>query len=259
MKHPTRLALLAIAAATTAFARFDPSSDPNSDLALTAKFRRYDAAGGTWIETSRARPGEELQLWLYARTDYYTGAAQVGFAFDKGFFAFGNHAEGESLESLATVNADYLDGAAGLQSYQPDWWPSGDRRLKRAIQRGVITQDDTNRCGFVSGAVGYSNSSRNAIYEDDDADTDWLVKFTGITVRTNDYVRTAGRIGEVTFPEGLLTCESANGLFSFPKGPDEVGYPHDPDDLIVSGNGWNADCSSTPARWGSPPKTDCIC
>ncbi|MBQ6268279.1 MAG: InlB B-repeat-containing protein [Clostridia bacterium] len=240
------VALLLGTVSVAASAEFNYANDDGNSLTLTLKFFRKDAESGEWIETTRAKPGEELQMYLYAATDYYTGLIDVGFAFDKSYFALDDHSAGDSVSDISTFNASYMGDALQIEDYQPTWWPETSGTIRRGLRVEKITQDEADKNGFISGSLMQTAGTRNQML----TDSEWLLRFDEIKVLDNDYVKTPGQEGVAYVPEKFAIttgADSSGGVYSFPKGPDEAGVEHSAASLKVSGDGWNVNTTSNPA------------
>ena len=224
-------------------ADFDYANEDGNSLTLTLKFFRQDPDSGEWIETTRAKPGEELQMFYYAATDYYTGLLDIGFAFDKSYFAIDSKNPGDAVNDIATYNSSFMGDALQIEDYQPMYWAENSGAIRRGLRDEKITQDEADKNGFIGGSLMQTAGTRNQML----TDTEWMIRFDQIKVLDNDYVKTPGQEGVAYVPEKFAITPGGTGLYSFPKGPDEAGAEHVAGDLHVSGNGWTVNTTSNPA------------
>ena len=105
------LALLMIFSSVSVMAFADDSTVNGTTVTFATKF--FKQVDGSWVETTRAKPGETVKARVYLGTDYFSNSSDLLFFYDKGFFT---HSYGEYNElevnreegSFAKVN-----GASG--------------------------------------------------------------------------------------------------------------------------------------------------
>ena len=87
------LALLMIFSSVSVMAFADDSTVNGTTVPFATKF--FKQVDGSWVETTRAKPGETVKARVYLGTDYFSNSSDLLFFYDKGFFT---HSYGEYNE-----------------------------------------------------------------------------------------------------------------------------------------------------------------
>ena len=81
----------------------------DDDISFTVKFFREDPENpGSWIETTKAAPGESVKARVYVETGYYTVGGDACFIFSRDYFDLPGFEDNVMRE--ATVNENYGGG-----------------------------------------------------------------------------------------------------------------------------------------------------
>ena len=78
------LALLMIFSSVSVMAFADDSTVNGTTVTFATKF--FKQVDGSWVETTRAKPGETVKARVYLGTDYFSNSSDLLFFYDKGFF-----------------------------------------------------------------------------------------------------------------------------------------------------------------------------
>ena len=104
------LALLMIFSSVSVMAFADDPTVNGTTVTFATKF--FKQVDGSWVETTRAKPGETVKARVYLGTDYFSNSSDLLFFYDKDFFTH-SYAARNTLEvngeegSFAKVNGAY--------------------------------------------------------------------------------------------------------------------------------------------------------
>lgn len=91
---------------------FDATVDGGFDIGFTVVMFRKDSAGN-WIQTTKAKPGEELKAVLFVDTDYYSNASTLAFAWNKDYISSNLEYSINSFDKVK-LNGDYASEVVSL-------------------------------------------------------------------------------------------------------------------------------------------------
>lgn len=204
---------------------FDPAVDGGFDLGFTVVMFRKDGSGN-WIQTTKAKPGEELKAVLYIGSDFDGNSSTLSLVWDKEYMS-SKYAYKDNVSGKVKVNGNYIvENGVNIASLYSDNVRIYDEELK------------TSRCTFLE---NYGYAERGYFNTHDimlmtllvrekenmkwDKDT-WAVEWE-FTVNDNAYVRNSANQGEVKVPiefactpeRAPISAETQYDFFlDFPKG-----------------------------------------
>ena len=224
---------------TMASAAVDAAVEDSCTLDMAMKFFRLDAEG-TWVETTRAKPGEALLLRFYAATNFATNGFDLGFAFDRQFFI--NSLASGGIDAVFSVNPALPMLEDYMFTYVTEDAKASNAKLKRLVADGRLTQAALAANDYLIGSVEWSVDAVNTALP---ADT-WIFEMDSFSVADNDYVRTPEQTGVLEVPAALGLDASAglDGLYSFSKGEPGAAATEN----VLPGNGWTPSVTSAPAE-----------
>ena len=157
------LALLMIFSSVSVLASADDPTVNGTTVTFATKF--FKEVNGSWVETTRAKPGETVKARVYLGTDYFSNSSNLLFFYDKDFFTH-SYAARNILEvngedgSFAQVN-----GASGVFRTNAD--------LSSLAAKGYVDSDFLASHGAFAVMLNL-DVDNNVKYS---ADT-WLFEFT---------------------------------------------------------------------------------
>ncbi len=184
---------------------WDPAAD-GSDITFTVKFFREDPNNpGSWIETEKAAPGEELKARVYIKTGFATHGGDMCFLFDNQYFSVSDY-YAASLTAL-TVNSkyagpdgdDYDAGEYALEAKASYPWNGDDSKWRKDMDFIInnIEGDENffDTRDILSSNILYGSGVNNSPLVDDD----WLFEYK-IKVNDNTTTNTVDTQGEGKVP-----------------------------------------------------------
>ncbi len=227
---------------------------------LSLKIVMYRKDGDNWVETTRAKPGEELKARFFIGTDYYSQTSMIVIAWDNQFFSTA-YPKCTKFTSGITTNTSYVTGdnqtislssANGNMQYcapdasKPDNIEFKNHVFKFAEKYNYLPAGYVASHDFLATQVS-ANIQKNYKWNINE----WAIEWD-FTVNDNDYVRNSPELeGKIEVPEGIVPNvakyqEITMGpdedfLFDVPKG-EANGYASDV--LIMSE--YTASVTTTP-------------
>ena len=231
---------------SVAVSAFDPMVDDGLNLDFTVKFYRMERnedgfiidddgnvvgdendnlAPGTklkdinWVETTVAKPGEDVKARVFVGTDFYTYSASTALLFNSKYLHTPKYTDGSRIR--LTVNGDYMDGAVDLSAESAIWYSDetnyAPHRDNYLVTEGVIPSTYFDDYDIISNTLTIRNEDYNTTLLDGNQ---WIVEYE-LQVLDNELTRTVGENGDARVPKELaLTTTSPRPMFiNFPKGP----------------------------------------
>lgn len=202
---------------------FDATVDGGFDIGFTVVMFRKDSTGN-WIQTTKAKPGEELKAVLFVDTDYYSNASTLAFAWNKDYISSNLEYSINSFDKVK-LNGDYASEVVSLYTQNAKLY--SDEEKKNAfsfaedygyLEKGYLDLHDILSVSVQQG--GDTNFKWNG-------DT-WAIEIN-LTVNDNAFVRNSSNSGEVRVPDELaMSLDKANRmagtryrfLINVPKGEE---------------------------------------
>ncbi len=228
-----------------ASAAFDPTKDGGFNIEFTVKFFRMERnadgliidksgevvgdaednlASGVdpdddinWVETTTAKPGEEVKARVYIGTDFYTYSGNIALLFDSRFLdnpTFEDNGERQSL----TVNRDYMGGAVRFNADSAGWYSDETKFSQNLngslVKRGIIGEDYFNDYDIIANVLDIKSGKTSLLNADE-----WIVEYD-LTVYDNEYTRTIDNEGTARVPKELAATTSTGYpmFINMPKG-----------------------------------------
>lgn len=223
---------------------FDATVDGGFDIGFTVVMFRKDSAGN-WIQTTKAKPGEELKAVLFVDTDYYSNASTLAFAWNKDYIS-SNLEYGINSFDKVKLNGDYASGVVSLYTQNANLYSDVEKKNAFSfaedygyLEKGYLDLHDILSVSVQQG--GDTNFKWNG-------DT-WAIEIN-LTVNDNAFVRNSANSGEVRVPDELaMSLDKANRiagtryrfLINVPKG-EEGGRGAEATPMRM----FNANITSTP-------------
>lgn len=223
---------------------FDATVDGGFDIGFTVVMFRKDSTGN-WIQTTKAKPGEELKAVLFVDTDYYSNASTLAFAWNKDYIS-SNLEYGINSFDKVKLNGDYASGVVSLYTQNANLYSDVEKKNAFSfaedygyLEKGYLDLHDILSVSVQQG--GDTNFKWNG-------DT-WAIEIN-LTVNDNAFVRNSANSGEVRVPDELaMSLDKANRiagtryrfLINVPKG-EEGGRGAEATPMRM----FNANITSTP-------------
>lgn len=223
---------------------FDATVDGGFDIGFTVVMFRKDSAGN-WIQTTKAKPGEELKAVLFVDTDYYSNASTLAFAWNKDYISSNLEYSINSFDKVK-LNGDYASEVVSLYTQNAKLYSDVEKKNAFSfaedygyLEKGYLDLHDILSVSVQQG--GDTNFKWNG-------DT-WAIEIN-LTVNDNAFVRNSANSGEVRVPDELaMSLDKANRmagtryrfLINVPKG-DEGGKAAEATPMRM----FNANITSTP-------------
>mgnify|MGYP000629382979 FL=1 len=177
---------------------FDATVDGGFDIGFTVVMFRKDSAGN-WIQTTKAKPGEELKAVLYIGSDFYGSSANLPIVWDSEYMS-SKYEHGVNVSSKIKYNGDYIvengKNIASLYSINANIYDESlkAQRLTFLENYGVVERGYFNTHDFLYTLL-MVREKENLQWNKDT----WAVEFE-FTVNDNAYVRNSANYGEVPPP-----------------------------------------------------------
>ncbi len=223
---------------------FDATVDGGFDIGFTVVMFRKDSAGN-WIQTTKAKPGEELKAVLFVDTDYYSNASTLAFAWNKDYISSNLEYSINSFDKVK-LNGDYASEVVSLYTQNAKLYSDVEKKNAFSfaedygyLEKGYLDLHDILSVSVQQG--GDTNFKWNG-------DT-WAIEIN-LTVNDNAFVRNSANSGEVRVPDELaMSLDKANRmagtryrfLINVPKG-EEGGKAAEATPMRM----FNANITSTP-------------
>lgn len=202
------LMLLSVSAAgITAFA----ANSSVGTVSVGAKFFRYDAALGDWVETDRAKKGETVKTRVYVNTDYFTNSGQFLVFYEDEFFTDSY----ERSKIIETASSPYYQELCGMTA-QLAFHDKNSGAIDRFISNGVFDEEFSQTHTCVGIIYSFSFTSTNQKLSGDE----WLVEFE-LTVK-EDTALTEGSV--FTMPSAFQSPDREHSFSDIPYGEEGKGY-----------------------------------
>lgn len=202
---------------------FDATVDGGFDIGFTVVMFRKDSAGN-WIQTTKAKPGEELKAVLFVDTDYYSNASTLAFAWNKDYISSNLEYSINSFDKVK-LNGDYASEVVSLYTQNAKLYSDVEKKNAFSfaedygyLEKGYLDLHDILSVSVQQG--GDTNFKWNG-------DT-WAIEIN-LTVNDNAFVRNSANSGEVRVPDELaMSLDKANRmagtryrfLINVPKGEE---------------------------------------
>lgn len=223
---------------------FDATVDGGFDIGFTVVMFRKDSTGN-WIQTNKAKPGEELKAVLFVDTDYYSNASTLAFAWNKDYISSNLEYSINSFDKVK-LNGDYASEVVSLYTQNAKLYSDVEKKNAFSfaedygyLEKGYLDLHDILSVSVQQG--GDTNFKWNG-------DT-WAIEIN-LTVNDNAFVRNSANSGEVRVPDELaMSLDKANRmagtryrfLINVPKG-EEGGKAAEATPMRM----FNANITSTP-------------
>lgn len=229
---------------SVAASAFDPKVDGGFNLEFTVKFFRMernadgliidengnvvgdaddnlaagvDADDINWIETTTAKPGEEVKARVYIGTDYYTYSGNIALLFDSRFLDNPTFEDDGVRKSLET-NGSYMGGAVRFGADSAGWY-SDETKFSQNIngslvKRGIIGSDYFDDYDLIANVLDIKSGKTTLLTSDE-----WVVEYE-LTVYDNEYTRTVDTEGTARIPKELAASSTTGYpmFINMPKG-----------------------------------------
>ena len=202
---------------------FDATVDGGFDIGFTVVMFRKDSAGN-WIQTTKAKPGEELKAVLFVDTDYYSNASTLAFAWNKDYISSNLEYSINSFDKVK-LNGDYASEVVSLYTQNAKLYSDVEKKNAFSfaedygyLEKGYLDLHDILSVSVQQG--GDTNFKWNG-------DT-WAIEIN-LTVNDNAFVRNSANSGEVRVPDEIaMSLDKANRmagtryrfLINVPKGEE---------------------------------------
>lgn len=202
---------------------FDATVDGGFDIGFTVVMFRKDSAGN-WIQTTKAKPGEELKAVLFVDTDYYSNVSTLAFAWNKDYISSNLEYSINSFDKVK-LNGDYASGVVSLYTQNAKLYSDVEKKNAFSfaedygyLEKGYLDLHDILSVSVQQG--GDTNFKWNG-------DT-WAIEIN-LTVNDNEFVRNSANSGEVRVPDELaMSLDKENQiagtknrfLINVPKGEE---------------------------------------
>lgn len=202
---------------------FDATVDGGFDIGFTVVMFRKDSTGN-WIQTTKAKPGEELKAVLFVDTDYYSNVSTLAFAWNKDYISSNLEYSINSFDKVK-LNGDYASGVVSLYTQNAKLYSDVEKKNAFSfaedygyLEKGYLDLHDILSVSVQQG--GDTNFKWNG-------DT-WAIEIN-LTVNDNEFVRNSANSGEVRVPDELaMSLDKENQiagtknrfLINVPKGEE---------------------------------------
>lgn len=202
---------------------FDATVDGGFDIGFTVVMFRKDSTGN-WIQTTKAKPGEELKAVLFVDTDYYSNVSTLAFAWNKDYISSNLEYSINSFDKVK-LNGDYASGVVSLYTQNAKLYSDVEKKNAFSfaedygyLEKGYLDLHDILSVSVQQG--GDTNFKWNG-------DT-WAIEIN-LTVNDNAFVRNSANSGEVRVPDELaMSLDKENQiagtknrfLINVPKGEE---------------------------------------
>lgn len=200
---------------SVAASAFNAATDGGFDLQFKIVMYRKDDSGN-WIETTRAKPGEQVKARLFIGTDYGSTDATVLIAWDNQYFKT-SYAVGTIFTSGLSSNSAYNLGSGTVVGVDTSLGSVQYSEAQKASNfSSKVSPDILNKNDMLSTNI------MMPVYKMFMWDmSQWVVDYE-FTVLDNEYVRTSGKEGSVSVPKEFATNPTTGKVMTdVPKG--EVG------------------------------------
>ena len=151
----------------TYYAVWNAASSSKNTLVITTKFFREE--DGEWVETSKAKRGDDLKVRVYLATDYGTDSGELVFFYDNDFFEDSypgviNDVEFNETNTSGTPYLHNVDGAFVTSA-------SASTKVADMVANGLISQKFANDNNYFAVAFSFGSDvpACNTDYLLDDA------------------------------------------------------------------------------------------
>lgn len=182
--------------------------------ALSFKIVMYRKDGDNWVETTRAKPGEQLKARLFLGTDYGSNESTVLTAWDKQYFGDSYTADAPFVTHAdATANSSYtLDGGTITSISISRMMKYGES--KKVTLFGSKIDDSTLYTDNNLISASFTPATTTMVKWEVDQ---WALEYT-LTVNDNAYVRNSANSGVVSVPAEFASKPGKNMITDVPRG-----------------------------------------
>ena len=177
----------------------------DDDISFTVKFFREDPENpGSWIETTKAAPGESVKARVYVETGYYTVGGDACFIFSRDYFDLPGFEDNVMRE--ATVNENYgggvykLEASATWKENIDDWW--GNRSMDFIVDEIENDENFFDKYDLITNNVVFGSKVKNDLL----SDSDWMYEFD-LIVKDSGVTNTVGSQGDAEGPPYYFSSE----------------------------------------------------
>ncbi len=177
----------------------------DDDISFTVKFFREDPENpGSWIETTKAAPGEAVKARVYVETGYYTVGGDACFIFDRSYFELPGF-ENNVMRDIA-VNTNYgggqykLEASATWKSNINEWWNS--RSMDYIVDEIENDEAFFEKYDLITNNVVFGSQVKNALLSDED----WMYEFD-FKVQDNTVTNTVDSEGAAEVPPYYFSAD----------------------------------------------------
>ena len=170
----------------------------DDDISFTVKFFREDPENpGSWIETTKAAPGESVKARVYVETGYYTIGGDSCFIFSRDYFDLPDFED--NLMRSITVNANYGGGKYNLEANATwkedinDWWKN--RSMDYILDEIENDADFFDKYDLIANNIEFGSKVKNDLL----SDSDWMYEFD-LIVKDSEVTNTVGSEGDAEVP-----------------------------------------------------------
>ena len=193
-----------VAAGVSGLSEFDAKAASEYLLSVETKFYRYLEDNGTWIETRRVMPGENVRARVFVGTNYYAGPSNFMFFYNKEAFEDGR-TSATKFDLNANNNYDFSYEALAVKQ------DSSNPVIQRMVDSGLLARDYVENSYAYIVSFDYVDNYSHILSEDK-----WLLEFD-LTVKS-DF---SGEASFDVLPETLLSPNNTLGKIDVPV--DEMG------------------------------------
>lgn len=183
--------------------------------ALSFKIVMYRKDGTNWVETTRAKPGEQLKARLFLGTDYGSTASTIAMAWDKQYFSTSYITDELFYDGVGT-NTVYDISASNVGTNTVQLSTNGSMQYSASKKNDFsanVSTEILNKYDLLS-TILQAQGTRKLFKWDVNQ---WAAEYT-VTVNDNAYVRSSANIGEVKVPAEFASHMGKRVLIDVPQG-----------------------------------------
>lgn len=188
-----------------------PAESADFNYGVTTKF--FEKVGGNWVPSDGlVKRGDEVKARVYLETNYFTGSADLVFAFESAFYSF-------DYPDTAVMNEpDRQPALADYNKVKVYSEKQCGNLINKLKERKLVSEEELEGYGFVAVAFEYASSEPVVRFGDIDFDTTgaWEDKWAfelDFTVKANADSEKNGETGDLIVLPGTVQSKSAQGGF----------------------------------------------
>lgn len=187
---------------------FDATVDGGFDIGFTVVMFRKDSTGN-WIQTTKAKPGEELKAVLYMDSDFYSNQSTLVFSWNKDYLS-SNYGYDVDVSRSIRYNNSYIPGTVSLGPDKARLYTEEmkNKQLLFAENYGYLEKGYLGSHDILSINV-LPAQDRNFKWDKEA----WVTEID-LTVGDNDFVRNPANHGEVRVPIELASSPEKEDMVS---------------------------------------------